>query len=421
MVQKTYQTDLFNTEHSKSTHLIGQQPLAHRARPQELDQFKGHQKLFQRYPFLEADQHPSLILWGPPGSGKTTLARLLAKRTGKELFPFNAVLGGVQDLKKIIKEAQEVRHLFQKEPVIFIDEIHRFNKAQQDALLPYVESGDFTLIGATTENPKVSVNRALISRVQLVELPKLSLETLKAILDQAQKRFQLSITEEARDYISRYAGGDARRALNSLEALEVSGKKTWDLKEAQELIHGQARDYDKNRDRHYDVISAFIKSMRGSDPDSTLLWLAVMLDGGEDPVFIARRMIIFASEDIGNADPQALSLATATLIAVQNIGMPEGRINLGHCATYLASTVKSNASYMAINRALEFVRKNSTIEVPTHLRNQHPDIKSYRYPHDHPHHFVNQSYSPEEVPQFYYPSEVGTEKRIKERLEQLWN
>ena len=432
MEEKTCQNNLFDTKPPDPQEPLNTPPLAYRARPHQFHEFKGYEKLAQRYSFLQLSSLPSLIVWGPPGSGKTTLAKLLGERDHKGFFAFSAVLGGLQELRQIITKIQDLRRLFGKESILFIDEIHRFNKAQQDALLPYVEAGEFTLIGATTENPQRSLNRALLSRVQLVELAQHDLKNIQEILDQAQKKFELPlcIGEKTKNYIARYSGGDARYALNCLEALaaQISSQhqhsepqsKEEDLKRVEKLIHEQRRNYDKNQDRHYDVISAFIKSMRGSDPNATLLWLALMLDGGEDPVFISRRMIIFASEDIGNADPQALPLATATLTAVENIGMPEARINLAHCATYLASTVKSNASYTAMESALKFVQERGTLQVPTHLRNQHPHKKNYQYPHHYPQHFVDQVYAPQETPCFYQPSEMGIEKRIKKRLKEIW-
>ncbi len=394
-------------------------PLAHRARPELFEQFFGQEHIFSRFPFLKSPSFPSLILWGPPGTGKTTLAGLLAKQSGKDLYRFNAVLGGVADLKKLIASAQEMKQSLKREAIIFVDEIHRFNKAQQDALLPYVEAGDFTFIGATTENPRSSVNRALISRVKIIELKKLTEQALLNILKDANERFALNVPEQILLTIADYASGDARAALSTLE--QAAATNASDVLEVKRLILENVRDYDRNQNRHYDVISAFIKSMRGSDPQSALLWLAVMIDGGEDPVFIARRLVIFASEDVGNADPTALQLAVNALHTVEKIGMPEARIPLAQATTYLASTVKSNAAYKAINAALEFVSENATIEVPTHLRGHHPDKKNYLYPHDHAGAFVKQDYNGlESLPQFYHPTEFGLEKRLKDRLRALW-
>lgn len=412
------QADLFSSKtEEKMNHSA---PLSHQARPVQLSDFQGFSDLVKRYPFLNKAQTPSLILWGPPGTGKTTLAKLLAERSGREFYRFNAVLSGVPELRKLIERAQEMRQMFQKECIIFIDEIHRFNRSQQDALLPHVEAGDFQLIGATTENPKTSINRALLSRVQLVELDRLSTEQIADMLMQTNQRFELNVSRDYIDLIAKVCGGDARVSLNSLELVSKQSENMT-LDELEKIVVDNARQYDKAQDRHYDVISAFIKSMRGSDPNAAILWLAVMLEGGEDPVFIARRLVIFASEDIGNADPSALPLAISALQAVQNIGMPEARINLAQAVTYLASTVKSNASYIAINEAMEYVRSQATIEVPRHLRNLDDQISNYKYPHSFDSHFVKQSYTPNQTPKFYRPTEQGREKNIKQRLNELWD
>ncbi len=392
-------------------------PLAFRARPKDLSNYCGQKQIFTKHPFLFQDKLPSLILHGPPGTGKTTLANILANKSGGEIYYLNAVLHGVADLKKIVAKAMEMEQFFGKKAILFIDEIHRFNKAQQDALLPHVEKGDLILIGATTENPKVSVNKALLSRVRLVELTHLTAEELFDVLAKTCERFDIKATSDHLNYIAQMGHGDARWALNQLELLE---EQELGLEEFKLLVSETQREYDKNSDRHYDVISAFIKSMRGSDPDAALLWLAIMIDGGEDPIFIARRLIVFASEDVGNSDPQALSLAVAGLSAVQNIGLPEARINLAHVTTYLASTTKSNASYEGINAAMAYIQKYPTLEVPTHLRNQHADKRHYQYPHAHTQHFVQQEYAPKGTPQFYHPSTQGVEKRILERLKGLW-
>ena len=398
-------------------------PLAFSSRPTNLNHFYGQEHIWSKHPFLKEKNLPSLILWGPPGSGKTTLSHILANSSHQKLFHFNAVLGGVNDLKKIIQQTQDLKSFHHKDSIIFIDEIHRFNKAQQDALLPYVEKGEFTLIGATTENPKVSVNRALISRLHLVELKKLENEDIFKIVSHINTKEEFNFENKILKLISDSSGGDARMALNILESCSYSSFDSENsLEELQERILEQSRQYDKSGDRHYDVISAFIKSMRGSDPDAALLWLAVMLDGGEDPVFIARRLIIFASEDIGNADPTALILSTSTLEAVKNIGMPEARINLAQTTTYLASTEKSNASYNGINEAMEYVKNHSTITVPDHLKNSPPkNSKAYEYPHAFSYPFSKQNYSSEKLPNFYQPKNFGREKALKERLEYLKN
>lgn len=415
MVKK--QNSLFDTDLSEGADLANS-PLANRIRPEEFSEFIGHSEIFQKYPYLKAQNFPSLILFGPSGTGKTTLARLLAKQSKKEFHTFNAVLGGVNELKEIIREAEDYKKLTGKYSIIFIDEIHRFNKAQQDALLPYIETGAFTLIGATTENPRVSVNKALLSRMHIIELKILNSESIEAILDNALKKSGLTFGRDLVHTIASYAGGDARVALNSLEAALKLPDPT--KESVKELIIENARAFDKGGNRHYDVISAFIKSMRGSDPQAAILWLAVMIDGGEDPVFIARRLVIFASEDVGNADPTALSLAMNALQAVSQIGMPEARIILAHATTYLASTFKSNAAYLAINEALEYVKSEATIEVPNHLRNYPPpNIKPYLYPHNYDGHWVKQDYAPTDTPLFYRPTNNGREEGIKKRLDSL--
>lgn len=395
-------------------------PLAHEVRPQSLENFYGQEHLLNQ-PLLKQAKLSSLILWGPPGCGKTTLAHILAKKYQYELYPFSAVLGGLAELRKTIQEILEQRRMFQKESVLFIDEIHRFNKAQQDALLPHVEKGDFIFIGATTENPRVSVNRALLSRLQTLELKLLSKDHVLSILQQALKQVQKKVSPDILNFLAEFSSGDARRALNFLELALNQGADV-DLEQLKPLIQSNSRLYDKNLDRHYDVISAYIKSMRGSDPHAALLWLAVMLEGGEDPVFIARRLVIFASEDVGNADPRALSLAVSCLHTVQLIGMPEARISLAQATTYLASTLKSNAAYKAIDEALEYVRSHPSLDTPDHLKNYPPQgTKPYLYPHNYPEHFVDQNYTQETIPKFYRPTEQGQEKFLKERLEKLWN
>ncbi len=431
------QKDLFNTAQNESPekvpgtfshgddsskksdgHLEGA-PLAHRLRPMTLTEFEGAQDLFLKYPILKRPDFGSIVLYGPSGSGKTTLARLLAMSSGSEFYKFNAVLGGIADLKKVIQSASEMRDRFHHKIIIFIDEIHRFNKAQQDALLPYVEEGEFTLIGATTENPRTSLNKALLSRLQIINLKPLTTLQLKNILVHANTKENLNLDIKYLELIPDYCRGDARVALNSLEVL--SKTENLSIEKARELILEKAREYDLGDNRHYDVISAFIKSLRGSDPNAAILYLAIMLDGGEDPVFIARRLMVFASEDVGNADPSALTLATSALSAVASIGMPESRIILAQVTTYLASTYKSNASYLAINKAMEYVGSKPTIEVPEHLKNYpnkfHP-IK-YQYPHAFPGHYISQQYSPADTPEFYQPTQEGREEGLRQRLLQL--
>lgn len=408
------QIGLFSSENPQSH--APQGPLASRLRPDKLEEFVGFERLVRHHPYLGSSSGlRSLILWGAPGSGKTTLAQLLARRSGLPFRPFNAVLSGVPELKKILNEAQKegLRCI-----VLFIDEIHRFNKAQQDALLPSVEDGSVIMIGATTENPRSALNRALLSRVQLVELPAHEEEDLTNILHLAASKLQIVLEPFWIELLCAHCMGDARRVLAGLELILSMPEDQRDYQHVKSLLLKNDRAYDKDQDRHYDVISAFIKSLRGSDPDAALLWLAVMLDGGEDPVFIARRLVILASEDIGNADPQALSLAVATLQAVSAIGMPEARINLAQAVCYLAVTPKSNACYVAINEALKFVQESSTMRVPDHLRNFPPKgAKPYLYPHDYPEHRVKQQYSVDKTPHFYRPTKQGIEARLKERLE----
>jgi putative ATPase len=424
MTPNDQQIGLFNVD-SKGENAASQDtPLAHRLRPHELKDFIGFDDLVKRHPFLKSGKAlPSLILWGPPGSGKTTIAKLLSLETGLQLHSFNAVLAGVPELKKLIKDASaEALHGGNKRFALFIDEIHRFNKAQQDALLPYVEDGTLLLIGATTENPRSALNRALLSRVQLVELLSLDLDSLGLVLQRAVSMLELNLDQELIELLSYHAMGDARRALSNLELIcqstQSAGEITID--QAKQILLKNDRAYDKSGDRHYDVISAFIKSLRGSDPDAALLWLAVMLDGGEDPVFIARRLVIFASEDIGNADPQALTLAVSAMQASSAIGMPEARINLAQAVCYLASTTKSNACYQGINEAMEYVQNSTNLRVPDHLRNFPPKgAKPYLYPHSYPDHYVSQSYTPGKVPQFYRPTRQGIEGKIAERLSAL--
>jgi len=423
-------------------------PLAHELRPQKLSDFLGFPALKKRYGFLAQSRLPSMILFGPPGCGKTTLAKLLADGINAEITHFNAVLAGVPELKKIIARIIEVQKQSGKKEVLFIDEIHRFNKGQQDALLPYVERGDFILIGATTEYPRAALTPALLSRCQLVALPAITSHDLNLMLASSLSKLKnlphykevldkhsTMITNQWQSFIAEASGGDGRRALSALEivieALRELGDKE-SLSPEQKLgleqnILESARRFDKAGDRHYDVISAFIKSMRGSDPDAALVWLAVMLEGGEDPAFIARRLVIFASEDVGNADPSALTLAVAALQTVEKIGMPEARITLAQATTYLASTVKSNASYRAIDMAISYVKDHPTLSVPEHLKN-HPAPKSapYLYPHNYPAHFIEQKYGPVlegkelEGWRFYQPTEQGRDKALRERLKSLW-
>jgi putative ATPase len=414
------QDSLFSTDDNSPTTLP---PLAFQSRPVDRESYIGLDKLELKYPFLRSKLPKSMIIWGPPGCGKTTLAQVLCNHDEIELFSFSAVLSGVAELKGLFKAAQIAIDHQHRKPVIFIDEIHRFNKAQQDALLPHVESGLFTLIGATTENPRSSVNKALLSRVQIVELQAISFEQIMQIVQTAIEKKSSQFAPEEIEMMAEFSGGDARKAIGNLEmAIGLKETDQFSLAVFKKIILENARSYDRNQDRHYDVISAFIKSLRGSDPDAAMLWLAVMLDGGEDPVFIARRLVIFASEDIGNADINALTMANSALNITSNIGMPEARITLAQATSYLASTVKSNAAYNAVNAAISYVQSMPTIEVPEHLKNF--PLKShhvkYQYPHAYEGGFVDQQYCPDNTPQFYKPKEIGVEKNIRSRLGTLW-
>ena len=417
-------------------------PLADRMRPRNLKEFVGQEhlvgsnKILQR--LVENREIVSLVFWGPPGVGKTTLAFIVAQAMDANFISFSAVLSGVKDIRGVIEEARDQLKYYQKKTILFVDEIHRFNKAQQDAFLHQVEDGTLTLIGATTENPSFEVNAPLLSRCKVLVLEQLTEDHLKtimwnALLDKERGLGNLSaeIQGNAMDCIAQYSHGDARVALNTLEAAvmlakpDQEGKRNVTLEIAQESMQRKALLYDKGGEEHYNVISAFIKSMRGSDPDAALYWLARMLDAGEDPLFIARRMIIFASEDIGNADPVALQLAVATKDAFHFVGLPEGWIPLAQCVTYLACASKSNASYVAYLEALKDVREKGALAVPFHIRNAPTSLmkdlgygKGYKYPHSFGGH-VEQVYLPDELRdrEYYKPTDNGYDKVIRERLE----
>lgn len=388
---------------------------------------------------LEGDRIPSLVLYGAPGTGKTTLARLAASQTSSHFESLNAVTSGVADVRRVIQEAADRRALYGKGTIVFIDEIHRFNKSQQDALLPAVEDGTIVLIGATTENPYFEVNAPLLSRARVVRLEPLTPDDLRTIVRRALRDPErglgsegLEIDEDAEEHLVRVASGDARIALNTLEsaalAAKARGERSITLAAVEEAADRAAVRYDKSGDQHYDVVSAFIKSMRGSDPDAALYWLARMLEAGEDPRFISRRIVIHASEDVGNADPMALVVATAAAQAVDRVGLPEGQLALAQAAVYVATAPKSNAVYTGIAKAREDVRAGMVGPVPKALRDAHyPGAKAlghgkgYLYPHDDPSGYVRQNYWPDGMAPraYYHPVDRGHEAAIRERMKRL--
>jgi putative ATPase len=396
--------------------------LAARCAPGDLGEFFGQEKLLGMggalLELIRSDRMPSSIFYGPPGSGKTALAKIIARRTRSEFLRLNAVTAKTEDLRTSLKRAENNR-LLGKTTLLFIDEIHRFNKMVQDGLLPALEEDVVTLIGTTTKNPFFYLIPPLRSRVLLFEFESLSIESLDSILEQAEKREGFSLKADARKYLLQYADGDARRMFNVLQAaLLIGSTGTVTLQDIQKIMGRQHLQYDRDEDYHYDVISAFIKSVRGSDPDAALYWLVLMLEAGEDPLYIARRLIILASEDIGLADPNSLPIAVSAFSAVDSVGMPEARIILSHATLHLTLAPKSNSSYRALEKASSFLKKRGTLAVPDHLRSAHPASKNYRYPHDYQYHYVVQPYMQEQT-EFYEPGMIGEEKRMKQRLEFL--
>ena len=441
--------DIFDYHAQKAAE--ASRPLAERMRPRNIGEFVGQNQVVSAGSLIrhaiEEDQIFSMIFWGPPGCGKTTLARIIAGDTQSHFVHFSAVLSGIKEIRAVIEEARNQQKIHRKRTILFVDEIHRFNKAQQDAFLHHVESGLITLIGATTENPSFEVIAPLLSRCRVITLDRLTEQDISTIIDLTLSDEQrglgglnIVLAADARDYIIRIADGDARVALNSLEvagSLVMSRQKPDNsttagditLKELEVAIQKKALVYDKAGEEHYNLISALHKSLRGSDPDAALYWLARMLAAGEDPFYIARRMVRFASEDIGNAEPYALSLATAGLHAVHAIGMPEARIVLAQVATYLAACPKSNSAYLAISQAGNDIKKLGSRDVPLHLRNAPTELLrreghgvGYRYPHDFPEHFLLEQYLPDALKgaRFYQPTREGSEAELGALLRKRW-
>ena len=415
-------------------------------RPRTLEEFVGQEHLLGKGKVLrqaiESDQLPSMILWGPPGSGKTTLAMIIASTTGAQFLSFSAVLSGVKEIKEVVQEAQEWRHQ-KKRTVLFVDEIHRFNKAQQDAFLPHVEKGTIILIGATTENPSFEVISPLLSRSKVFTLQSLTEEEVELILNRALAdeerglgKFPATVESEVLKGICRVANGDARAALNTLEMVILTtspdgqGLRAVKKIHLEEVLQKKSFLYDKAGEEHYNLISALHKSLRGSDPDAALYWLGRMIEAGEDPLYLARRMIRFASEDVGMADPQALPITVAAMQAFHFIGLPEGTLALAEAAVYLATAPKSNALYVAYGNVKRDVQEMESMPVPLHIRNAPTRLmkdlgygKDYQYPHDYPEHFVEEEYLPENLRGrvYYHPTELGFEKEVKRRLESWRN
>jgi putative ATPase len=436
--------DMFD-EQDKKQQLQGA-PLATRMRPPSLNGFVGQEHLMGKGRVLrraiEADHIPSMIFWGPPGCGKTTLAYIIAATTGAFFAPVSAVSATVADLRRIIQQAAERRKAHAQKTILFIDEIHRFNKTQQDAVLPFVEDGTVTLIGATTENPSFEVTSPLLSRARVVPLKPLTEEEIRVLLLRAIKDklqgigdLNAEISPEAISHLIALSHNDARAALNTLEIAaqntppDASGKRMITLEIIEDTLQKRAVLYDKKGEQHYDLISALHKSMRDSDPDGALYWLAMMLEGGEDPLYIARRLVRFASEDVGMADPQALVLAMASQQAVHFVGMPEANLALAEAAVYLATAPKSNSLYEAYSRVQKAIKEGASSSVPLHLRNPVTPLmkdmgygQDYKYAHDYPDHFVPQEHLPDNLKgrEFYTPGKLGYEKQVLNRLKEWW-
>ncbi len=439
-----HRMDLF--EHNRQKQLRQEAPLAARMRPQSFADFVGQEHLGGEGRLLrksiDADELPSIIFWGPPGSGKTTLAQIIANSTKSHFSPISAVSAGVADLRRIVEEAKERRALYQRRTILFIDEIHRFNKSQQDAILPYVENGTVTLIGATTENPSFEVISPLLSRCRVFTLNPLTDQEVRLIVQRALEdeesglgKLKVEIEDKALEHLLVMSNGDARIALNALELAvlgtqpDAEGKRKIPLSTVEEALQHRALLYDKSGEEHYNLISALHKSLRGSDPDAALYWLGRMLEAGEDPLYIARRLVRFASEDVGLADPQALVIAIAAQQAVHFVGMPEGNLALAQAAVYLATAPKSNSLYQAYSQVQEDVQKTRNEPVPLHLRNPVTSLmrevgygKGYKYAHNYPGHFVEQQNLPSTLQGkcYYSPSDQGYESQIQARLESWW-
>ena len=435
--------DLF--EYMRETTMQKESPLASRLRPTTLEEVVGQRHIIGKdkllYRAIKADKLSSIIFYGPPGTGKTTLAKVIANTTKAEFKQINATTAGKKDMEEVVKEAHQLQGMYQKKTILFVDEIHRFNKSQQDYLLPFVEDGTLVLIGATTENPYFEVNTALVSRSIIFELKPLEIDDIKELIlraitdvERGLGAYKASITDEALEFLADMANGDARSALNAIEIGVLTtergadGKILIDLEVAQECIQKRALRYDKGGDNHYDTISAFIKSMRGSDPDAAIYYLARMLYAGEDVAFIARRIMICASEDVANADPNALVVATNAALAVERLGMPEARIVLAQAVLYVATAPKSNSAICAIDAAMDLVAKNKTATIPPYLQDAHYKAAAqlghgigYKYAHAYPNHYVQQQYLPDELvgTKFYQSSGNGYEKKITEHMEWL--